>query len=178
MRLAIIAGLLSVGLFAGCGSVDMESRDVESQILTPCERECLAAYRTCSYQATTPEALQFCRDESNSCAAACFPYRAPAAEVTARSQRACERACFSQYDECFNQSTSPEQDAACEAQSNVCYARCQPSVASPVQAMRPPPCEYACDLAYTYCLRNSPTPAQCAPEREDCYSTCPSPAAR
>lgn len=64
------------------------------------------------------------------------------------------------------------------AQSNVCYARCQFPGASPVQAMRPPPCEYACDLAYTYCLRNSPTPAQCAPEREDCYSTCPSPAAR
>ncbi|GMT99141.1 hypothetical protein KH5H1_32600 [Corallococcus caeni] len=90
----------------------------------------------------------------------------------------CERTCLIQYEDCFNQSTSPEQDAVCAAESNVCYEKCQPWVASPVQAMRPPPCEYACDLAYTYCLRNSPTPDQCAPEREDCYSTCPSPAAR
>ncbi|WP_375759813.1 hypothetical protein [Corallococcus exercitus] len=79
MRLAIIAGLLSVGLFAGCGGADMESRDVEAQLLSPCERECLAAYRTCSYQATTPEELQVCSDDSNSCAAACSLYLAPAA---------------------------------------------------------------------------------------------------
>ncbi|RKH38901.1 hypothetical protein D7X12_25000 [Corallococcus sicarius] len=49
---------------------------------------------------------------------------------------------------------------------------------APVQAMRPPPCEYACELARNYCLRNAPTAeaaAACHAEYDLCTSECPAP---
>ncbi|RKH08113.1 hypothetical protein D7V97_20450 [Corallococcus sp. CA053C] len=50
------------------------------------------------------------------------------------------------------------------------------AAAEPVQAMRPPPCEYACDLALNACRRNAPTPEAaeaCQADYFDCLSQCP-----
>jgi hypothetical protein len=75
MRRAIIAGLLSVGLFAGCGGVEPESRDVEALGPTPCEAACIALYKGCMRQAPVdPDAcLLEQRDCYNGCAGAVAP---------------------------------------------------------------------------------------------------------
>lgn len=54
----------------------------------------------------------------------------------------------------------------------------EPDAEAPVQAMRPPPCEYACELARNYCLRNAPTPEAveaCWADYNLCASDCPAP---
>jgi hypothetical protein len=127
MRLSVIAALLSVGLFAGCGGVELEAQE---------------------------------------------------AEVTAMAPPPCERACMTLYNHCMRNATTPEQQAWCVEDQDLCYQGCYPG-AAPVQAMRPPPCEYACDLGYTACMRSASTQAQkdaCVAERNDCYGFCEPPA--
>jgi hypothetical protein len=123
MRLSVLAALLSVGFFAGCGGVEWEEREVR-QALTPCERDCLRAYGQCEQNASTPEQYKACDDRLNRCTDRCELFPSPEPRV---------------------------------------------------EAMRPPPCEYACELAYVHCLRSATTQEQrdaCLFEQGDCNSLC------
>lgn len=67
----ILGVVLAVGLLAGCGGVEeaQVEQDVAAQALSPCLRQCLAAYNACmDYGYGTPEE---CQAEWHECDASC-----------------------------------------------------------------------------------------------------------
>ncbi|RYZ38688.1 MAG: hypothetical protein EOO71_22980 [Myxococcaceae bacterium] len=102
-------------------------------------------------------------------------------DVTGQALPPCEQACFVAYNNCMRRAPTQEAQALCLERMDGCYQICEGAAAKPVEALRPPPCEYACELAYNYCRRNAQTPealALCESERADCDGMCPAPAAK
>ncbi|NOK16162.1 hypothetical protein [Corallococcus carmarthensis] len=73
MRLSVIAALLSVGFFAGCGGMEEEPQDAEvtGQNFTQCWNQCVATHQGCLQAATTPDAKAFCDKKFNFCVDRC-----------------------------------------------------------------------------------------------------------
>jgi hypothetical protein len=157
MRLSVIAALLSVGFFAGCGGVELEEREVTAQAPPPCERACLMAYNRCINNATTAEQRQVCEDQSTECHERCEIYPAPAPQVEAMRPPPCEYACDLAYTFCMRNATTQAQRDACGAEQSDCYGMCP---APPVSAQALPPCERACVTVYNRCRLNAATPEQ------------------
>ncbi|NMO13952.1 hypothetical protein HPC49_08840 [Pyxidicoccus fallax] len=80
MRMAIMAGLLSVGMLVGCGGAEMDAQEptgapteetVTAMAPPPCERACLTLYNYCMRSAQTPEQIAFCEEDLDSCYMGC-----------------------------------------------------------------------------------------------------------
>ncbi|MHA7633951.1 hypothetical protein [Corallococcus sp. M7] len=95
-------------------------------------------------------------------------------EVTALAPPPCERACITMYNYCMRNATTPEQQAWCVEDQDLCFQGCDLG-AAPAQVQALSGCQDACDRAYLYCARTATTPedrAFCIEDRDDCYGTC------
>ncbi|NPD27270.1 MULTISPECIES: hypothetical protein [Corallococcus] len=96
------------------------------------------------------------------------------AEVTAMAPPPCERACITLYNHCMRTATTPEQQAWCVEDQDLCFQGCDLG-AAPVRVQALPPCQDACYKEFLSCARAAKTPEdalECVNTRNDCYQAC------
>lgn len=125
MRLSVIAALLSVGFFAGCGGVEPEAQDtqdVTAMAPPPCERACTTMYNYCMRNATTPEQQEWCAQDEYECYQGCNLGAAPVQAMAP----GCREKCNQVYATCKRSATTPEDLAWCVEDHDFCLSLCPP----------------------------------------------------